>query len=118
MQDGNVEERSGRHLKVGHGVAVLQACHVGPIFFRDPGSHLLNPRLHEGYVPSECARKNLLHISSIVAHHFPVRKRDPNRGSPSAEFRSLGIARPKVKGVGTDRDRSGRRAGVRRGGRR
>src|SRR5207344_297911 len=42
---------------------------------------------------------NLLQISSIVAHHLPVRKGDPNRGNPCTKFRTLGIGRPKVKEV-------------------
>ncbi len=99
VDDGNVEKRPGRHLKVGHLISVLKTRHVGPILLRDARSHLLGSRVHEPYIPAECARKNLLQISSIVAHHFPVRERDPNRGNPSSEFRRLGVGRPKVKEV-------------------
>src|SRR5215218_8737531 len=39
------------------------------ILLRDAGNYPLSSHLHKGNLPAECARKNLLQISSIVAHH-------------------------------------------------
>src|SRR5213592_1246948 len=63
VHNGDVEERPGRHLKVGHGVPVVEPGHVRPVLLgRDAGGPASGTRFLQGHLPPERAREDLLQV--------------------------------------------------------
>ena len=59
MHHGDVEERPGRHVKIGHGIPVVQASHVRPVFLgRGARGPVTGLGFLQGHVPPERAREN------------------------------------------------------------
>ena len=100
VHHGGVEERPGRHVKIGHGVPVVQASHVRPVLLgRGARGPLTGLGFLQGHVPIERPRESPLQITVPGGHYGPVRKGNPDRGHRRRGLWRLGVGGPEVEEV-------------------